>query len=71
MARTLVGALRQDANRRRERAERKKSDLPPEQIAAHNGCIMALGGLELPTALLVVRRIEKGIVEELVTRARG
>jgi hypothetical protein len=71
MARTLVGALRQDANRRRERAERKKAEIPPRELAVHNTCCAILNELEPPIALRIVKRIERQITEFIAVQARS
>jgi hypothetical protein len=69
VAGTLAGAIEQNSRRRRERAERKASEMPPEVVKCHNLCISLLAELPPQAALAVTERIARGIREFLATQA--
>jgi hypothetical protein len=71
MAATLEGVIRQDRNRRREAADRRKSELPPEQLKALNLCATFLSALEPKDALVVVTRLQRSLVEHIQIQARS
>jgi hypothetical protein len=71
MAATLEGVLRQDSNRRREKRERKASEMPVEQLRALNLCAGLLSALTPEAALIVVTRLQRGLIEHIQVQARG
>jgi hypothetical protein len=71
VAASLHGVLTVDARKRREKAEQKRADMPPEMIKAHNLCVSMLAELEPQAALEVVTRIGRSLRGYLATRARS